>query len=149
MAMSEMYHQCTPAEQLKIDKIYEQLRPMGERMAELHKYTRPAGKATVSWEQAKAFEDEYVDLEEKSAKLSAQVRKIYRKYAKFIQEVTHEIPGGRETKIGKQKGASNCSTSISSVQLASLAVWRCYMLLVVYIIMVVSTAILEITGGES
>lgn len=84
MAKSEMYEQCTPAEQAKIDDIYAKLKPMGERMAELHKYTRPAGKATVPWEQAKAFEDEYVDLEEKSAKLSAQIRKIYRQYAKFI-----------------------------------------------------------------
>jgi hypothetical protein len=82
--MSEMFDRCTPEEQAIVTKHKEALKPIGARMSELHKYTRPAGKATVSWEQAKAYEDEYVELEAQMAKHNAAIRKIYRKYFKHL-----------------------------------------------------------------
>ena len=84
MAKSELYERCTPAEKAKVDALYEKLKPISAEMAELHMYTRPAGKATLPWEEAKAKEDRYVELEQEAYKLNAAIRRIYKKYAQYL-----------------------------------------------------------------
>jgi hypothetical protein len=84
MAMSEMYDQCTPAEKKQVDAIYEKLRPIHARMKELASFTRVGGKIALPFDEAKAKEDEYAELEVTRNRLNSQLRKIYKRYAKFL-----------------------------------------------------------------
>lgn len=62
----------------KVITIKARLAVLGPKLLDLQKYTRPLGKAQVSFEVAQSLENEYNKYSAEFTKLSNQLRKIYR-----------------------------------------------------------------------
>ena len=78
--MSKLYESLSSSDKALVDGHRAEIAKLAPRMDKLRQYTRPLGKAQVSFEQAIAYENEYNDLQEKANKHEAAIRRTYKKY---------------------------------------------------------------------